>query len=86
MSQASICRAADDETQPCAFVSVCSERRQRIAAGYALFGGGTYSKVPLQPALRGNACSWYQWGAEKRRDLLSSIEVDVERAALREGL
>lgn len=86
MSEATICRAAEDDTQPCPFVSTCSERRQRIAAGYALLGTGDYSKVPLFPAVRGTACAWYQWGAEFRRDLLPQVEVDVERAALQEGL
>lgn len=86
MSDTAICRAPDDEAQSCPFCPTCSERRQRIAAGYALLGGGDYSKVPLFPAVRGTACAWYQWGAEFRRDLLPQVEVDVERAALQDGL
>ena len=87
MSHPSICRAPHDETQPCPFVSICKEPRQRMAAGYHFFGGGTYSKVPMSPPVRGTACCWYQQGAEKRRDLLPRVEADVKREAIQaEGL
>ena len=71
MSGVSLCRDAGDSDRPCPFVAACHESRQRLQH---------------YEGLRGTACWAYQMLSRKRQDLLPQVEIDVERAALQEGL
>lgn len=71
--------------QPCPFVTVCHEPRQRVQSGYRKRDG---KWVLLEPPMWGRQCWAYEWLSDARKDLLPAVgaDVDVERAAIEEGL
>lgn len=78
-----ICGLVGDPMLPCHFAAVCHEPRQRIQSGYRKVDG---KWVLLEPPMWGSACWAYEWLAESRGVQVPTTDVDVERAAIEEGL